>query len=59
MGIVRIHCPKCGWILGDTDKSIDCTLNCPKCNAVEVKMNVISFSDYYKLNEEEENGKSK
>lgn len=45
---IKIKCPKCGWILGDTEKSIDCVLNCPKCNAVRVKMNVVSFSDYYK-----------
>lgn len=45
---IKIKCPKCGWILGDTEKSVDCVLNCPKCNAVRVKMNVVSFSDYYK-----------
>lgn len=45
---IKIKCPKCGWILGDTEKSLDCVLNCPKCNAVKVKMNVISFSEYYK-----------
>lgn len=45
---IKIKCPKCGWILGDTEKSVDCVLNCPKCNAVKVKMNVVSFSEYYK-----------
>lgn len=45
---IKIKCPKCGWILGDTEKSLDCVLNCPKCNAVKVKMKVISFSEYYK-----------
>lgn len=45
---IKIKCPKCGWILGDTEKSLDCVLNCPKCNAVKVKMNVVSFSEYYK-----------
>jgi DNA-directed RNA polymerase subunit M/transcription elongation factor TFIIS len=48
MTAVKIKCPKCGWILGDTEHSIDCVLNCPKCNAVKVKMTVVSFSDYYK-----------
>lgn len=43
---VKIRCPKCGWILGDTTKSVDCVLNCPKCNAVEVKIKVASFDDY-------------
>lgn len=49
MGAIKIRCPKCGWILGDTDKSVDCVINCPKCNAVKVKMRVASFSDYYDL----------
>lgn len=48
MTAVKIKCPKCGWILGDTEHSIDCVLNCPKCNAVKVKMTIVSFSDYYK-----------
>lgn len=43
----KIRCPKCGWILGDTEKTVDCVLNCPKCNAVHVKMTVVSFQDYY------------
>lgn len=49
MGAIKIRCPKCGWILGDTDKSLDCVINCPKCNAVKVKMRVATFSDYYDL----------
>ena len=46
MGAIKIKCPKCGWILGDTDKSVDCVLNCPKCNAVKIKMTVMSFAEY-------------
>lgn len=49
MSAVKIRCPKCGWILGDTNKSIDCVLNCPKCNAVNVKMKVVTFADYNKI----------
>ena len=49
MAAIKIRCPKCGWILGDTDKSIDCVLNWPKCNAVNVKMRVASFADYNKI----------
>ena len=45
-GRVKIRCPKCGWILGDTDRSVDCVLNCPKCNAVAVKMQVVGFNGY-------------
>ena len=48
MAAIKIRCPKCGWILGDTEKTLDCNLNCPKCNRVKVKMKVVSFSDYYK-----------
>lgn len=47
---VRIICPKCKRILGDTDKTIDCRMNCRGCKqTVEVKMKVVSFVDY--LNE--------
>ena len=38
---ILIKCPKCGRILGDTDKSIDCVLNCPTCKAVNVKIKVV------------------
>lgn len=48
MARIKIRCPKCGWILGDTEHSLDCNINCPKCNSVKVKMNIVSFSDYYK-----------
>lgn len=49
--VVKIRCPKCGWVLGDTTKSVDCVINCPKCNAVPVKLNVAqySYNDYYKI----------
>lgn len=46
MGLIKITCPKCGWILGDTDKSVDCVINCPKCNAVHIRMEVASFKEY-------------
>lgn len=48
---VKIRCPKCGWVLGDTNKSVDCVINCRKCNAVRVKVNVAqySYADYYKI----------
>lgn len=59
MGAVKIRCPKCGWILGDTDKSLDCVINCPKCNAVRVRMQVVSFAEYNDLIRKEKNDKSK
>lgn len=55
MSAIKIRCPKCGWILGDTDKSVDCRFNCPKCNTVNVKMNVVSFADYANLIRKEKN----
>ena len=57
MGAIKIRCPKCGWILGDTNKSVDCVLNCPKCNAVKVKMRVASFAEYNDLIRKEKNDK--
>lgn len=45
-GRAKIRCPKCGRILGDTNKSIDCVLNCPKCNAIPVKITVVGWRDY-------------
>lgn len=52
MGAIKIRCPKCGWILGDTDTSVDCVINCPKCNAVKVKMKVATFKEYDNLTKE-------
>ena len=46
---VKIRCPKCKWVLGDTTKSVDCVINCPKCNAVKVKLTVANFNDYNKI----------
>ena len=60
MGAIKIRCPKCGWILGDTDKSVDCVINCPKCNAVRVKMTVATFAEYNEIiKRKEEHDKSK
>lgn len=49
---VRIICPNCKRILGDTDKTIDCRMNCRGCKkVVDIKINFISgFSDYLKDN---------
>lgn len=55
MGAIKIRCPKCNWILGDTEQSVDCVLNCPKCNAVKVKMRVVNFKQYNDLIRKEQN----
>lgn len=51
---VRIICPNCKRILGDTDKSIDCRMNCRGCKqTVNIKMEVASFADYINNRKEE------
>lgn len=55
MGAIRIICPNCKRILGDTDKSIDCNMNCRGCKkTVHVRMEVASFSDYLKIKAKKE-----
>lgn len=52
---VRIICPNCKRILGDTDTSIDCNINCRGCKqTVHIKMKVASFSGYIKPTNKEE-----
>lgn len=46
MAVCRITCPKCKRILGDTDKSLDCVINCPQCKAQHIKISVSTFKDY-------------
>lgn len=47
MSAVRIICPNCKRILGDTDTSIDCNMNCRGCKStVHIKMKVVNFNDY-------------
>lgn len=49
MGAIRIICPNCKRILGDTDKTIDCRFNCRGCKqTVHISMRVANFSDYIK-----------
>lgn len=46
---VRITCPNCGRILGDTDKSIDAIINCSGCKSrAHIKMTIVHFEDYFK-----------
>lgn len=49
MGLVRVICPNCKRILGDTDKSIDCNINCRGCKkTVHICMKVATYADYLK-----------
>lgn len=59
MAAIKIYCPTCGRILGDTERSIDCTINCPKCKAQRVKMKVARLSDYLELIRKEQNTNDK
>ena len=57
MAGVRITCPNCGRVLGDTDKSIDAVINCNGCKQrAHVKMTIVRFEDYFEeLTKEEQN----
>lgn len=59
MAAIKIYCPTCGRILSDTERSIDCTINCPKCKAQRVKMKVQSVADFYELIRKEQNTNDK
>lgn len=61
MAGVRINCPNCGRVLGDTEQSIDAVLNCNACKQhVHVRIKVTNFKDYLvNLKQEQNNDKSK
>lgn len=55
MGAIRIICPNCKRILGDTDKPIDCRMNCRGCKkTVQIRMKVVNYADYIKNNAKKE-----
>lgn len=55
MAAIKIICPNCKRILGDTDKSIDCNFNCRGCKkTVHIKMEVANYQDYVKFNAKKE-----
>lgn len=44
---VKLQCPYCGRILGDTDKTTDVHLNCHRCKkAVRVSVEIVKQADY-------------
>lgn len=61
MSAVKIICPKCGRILGDTDHSLDgLRLNCAGCRqtvAIKLTRTIDDFN--YLKRKESENDKSK
>lgn len=44
---VKIKCPKCQRVLGDTNRSLDATLNCPNCKKVDVRITFADSTDYF------------
>lgn len=64
---IRICCPKCGRVLGDTKQTVDVWLNCRTCKVpVHIQMAVATTADYLdgfepsnKIKEEKKNDKSK
>lgn len=56
---MKIVCPNCGRILGDTNKSLDANFNCRGCKkTVPIHIRVVNY-DYIELNERRTNDKSK
>lgn len=50
--MIKIYCPHCHRVLGDTAKSIDCNLNCKWCKkAVSVKIRTAKTNNYFKMEE--------
>lgn len=54
MSVTRIICPNCKRILGDTDKSVDCNMNCRGCKkTVHIDIKIASFADYINIKPKE------
>lgn len=52
--MTKIYCPHCHRVLGDTNKSIDCNLNCRWCKKpVAVKVVMAATTDYFKYKEKQ------
>lgn len=53
---VKIYCPKCGRVLGDTDRDLNgVRINCHSCKqAVEIKLKILKSCDYLKKSDEKE-----
>lgn len=44
---IKINCPKCGRVLGDTKQTVDCHINCNGCKStVHIQMMVAKAVDY-------------
>lgn len=55
MAAIKIYCPKCKRILGDTEKSIDANINCRGCKTTQhIRMTIQSICDFYELTPKKE-----
>lgn len=53
--MVKIKCPNCGRILGDTEKPLNCQLNCRGCKkTVKIRVKIANFNDYIKIKAKKE-----
>ena len=43
---MKINCPKCGRVIGDTEKSLDAHINCKRCGEQKISVRIASFHDY-------------
>lgn len=54
MPLIKIYCPSCGRILGDTEKSIDANINCRGCKTTQrIRMTIQNICDFYELTPKE------
>lgn len=51
---MKINCPKCGRVMGDTDQSLDAHLNCKRCGEQKISVRVANFNDYLKVDTDQE-----
>lgn len=53
---MKIKCPNCGRILGDTTRSVDCNFNCRGCHkTVRIKVNMAESYEDVLRNRKEKN----
>lgn len=53
--MVKIKCPNCGRILGDTEKPLNCNFNCRSCKkTVKICIKIANFNDYLQFKPQKE-----
>lgn len=56
---MKITCQTCKRTLGDTNASIDATINCKRCGAQRIRIVIANHNDYLKATSQgEKNDKS-